>query len=739
MGDRCLAIKHHLRVEPADEETVFLLGERERFMLRGRIYRLLGPLLDGRRTEAELVTALSDEASAAEVLHALGRLEERGYLAEPAPAPQSAGFWQAIGESAGRAAERLAATPVAVIAVGEDDPRALAALSDAALGALSDAGVAAAEGEPALVVVVTRDYLAGELEAWNRRALREGVRWVPIKPGGVEPWIGPVFRPGAGPCWACLAHRLRHNRPVEAYLQRRRGLAGPLLPPPVGLPAGRAAALDLAAVLVAGWIAAGGAGPLDDRLISLDLARARTAEHVVAQRPQCPACGDPEGARARAGAPVRLEPRPKRFTDDGGHRIASPEETLARTLHLVSPISGIVASLGPLEGRDHPLRPVYGATYRVCPAAGAPSFDDFHSASGGKGKTPAQARAGALSEAVERYSAVFQGDEPLIRARRAELGAAAIHPHDLQNFSDAQYSGRRAAGAAAEHPRHAAPLPFREDTAIDWAPAWSLTRDARRFLPAAYCYLHLPVPPEERFAAPSPSGHAAGNCLEEAILQGFLELVERDAVALWWYNRAARPAVDLRSFEEPYFEALSAHYRALGRRLWVLDVTTDLGIPAFVAAARAADTGRLTLGFGCHLEARLGVQRALTELNQLFDPRDRARAAWQDVVSGGANHVRPAEGAPPRRCGDHEGAPSDDLRDDVRACVARAARAGLETVVLDQTRPDTGLSAVKVVVPGLRHIWPRFGPGRLYDVPVRLGWLPRPTREEDLNPVPLVM
>ncbi|WP_438028921.1 TOMM precursor leader peptide-binding protein [Sorangium sp. So ce233] len=738
MGDRCLAIKHHLRVEPADEETVFLVGERERFMLRGRIYRLLGPLLDGRRTEAELVAALSGAASAAEVRYALGRLEERGYLDEPAPAPECAGFWQALGERAGRAAERLAATPVSVIAVGGDDPRAPGALAGALCDALSAAGVAVGD-EPALVVVLTGDYLAVELDAWNRRALREAVRWVPVKPGGVEPWIGPVFRPGAGPCWACLAHRLRHNRPVEAYLERRRGLAGPPLPPLVGLPAGRAAALDLTAVLVARWIAAGGAGLLDDRLISLDLAGARTAEHVVARRPQCPACGDPEGARARAGAPVRLDPRPKRFTDDGGHRIAFPEETLARALHLVSPISGIVASLGPVDGRDHPLRPVYGATYRVCPAAGSPSFDDFHRASGGKGKTPAQARAAALSEAVERYSAVFQGDEPLIRARRAELGAAAVHPHDLQNFSEAQYSGRRAASAAAEDPRQAVPLPFHEDAAIDWAPAWSLTRDERRFLPAAYCYLHVPVPPEERFGSLNPSGHAAGNCLEEAILQGFLELVERDAVALWWYNRAARPAVDLRSFEEPYFEALAAHYRSLGRSLWVLDATTDLRIPAFVAVARAADTGRLTLGFGCHLEARLGVQRALTELNQLFDPRDRARAAWQEVVSGDVSYVQPAEGASPRRCGDYEGAQSDDLRDDVRACVKRAARAGLETVVLDQTRPDIGLSAVKVVVPGLRHIWPRFGPGRLYDVPVRLGWLPRPTREEDLNPVPLVM
>ncbi|AUX21847.1 hypothetical protein SOCEGT47_023420 [Sorangium cellulosum] len=730
MERRCLAIKHHLRVEPVGDETLFLVGERERFMLRGRLYRLLGPLLDGRRTEAELVAELAGAASPAEVGYALRRLEERGYLAEPAPAPGAAGFWQALGEGAGRAAERLAATPVAVTAVGGEDPRALA-------DALAEAGVVV-RSEAALVAVVTGDYLDPELEAWNRRALRDAAPWLPVKPGGVEPWAGPVFRPRAGPCWACLAQRLRHNRPVETYLERRLGRDGaPLLPPRVGLSAGRRAALGLAAVLVARWIAGGGAGPLDGRLVALDLARAQIAEHAVARRPQCPACGAPEAARARASAPVRLEPRPKRFTDDGGYRAVTPEETFARARHLISPITGIVAGLGPVAGRDHPLRPVYGAVSHACPGEEPPSFDDFHRACGGKGKTAAQARAAALCEAVERYSATFQGDEPLVRARRAELGGAAIHPHDLQHFSEAQYRDREAINASVADRRQRVPLPFREEAVIDWAPAWSLTRGERRYLPAACCYLHLPVPPEERFACVNPSGHAAGNCLEEAILQGFLELVERDAVALWWYNRVERPAVDLRSFEEPYFEALEAHYRALGRRLWVLDVTTDLGVPAFVALARAADTGRFAIGFGCHLEARLGVQRALTELNQLLDLDDRAPAPWQRALQGGAAYALPAEAAPPRTRDDYERAPGDDLLDDVLECVQRAARVGLETVVLDQTRPDTGLSAVKVVVPGLRHYWPRFGPGRLYDVPVRLGWLARPAREEDLNPAPL--
>lgn len=68
----------------------------------------------------------------------------------------------------------------------------------------------------------------------------------------------------------------------------------------------------------------------------------------------------------------------------------------------------------------------------------------------------------------------------------------------------------------------------------------------------------------------------------------------------------------------------------------------------------------------------------------------------------------------------------DDLRQDVQHCIEIAAQHGMETLVLDQTRPDIGLNVVKVIVPGMRHFWNRFAPGRLYEVPVKMGWLPAP-------------
>src|ERR1019366_7209264 len=221
---------------------------------------------------------------------------------------------------------------------------------------------------------------------------------------------------------------------------------------------------------------------------------------------------------------------------------------------------------------------------------------------------------------------------------------------------------------------------------------------------------------------------------------------------MWWYNRIRRPSVDLASFDEPYFAELQDYYRSLNRELWVLDVTGDLGIPAFAAVSRrlGAPCEDITFGFGCHLDPRLGVLRALTETNQMLptvvdrsiDPAARLKTTDEEVLSWlqTATVERHPFLFPSDRlvsAGDYQQRKTNDLRDDVETCVRLAAERGMETLVLDQTRPDIGLSVVRVVVPGMRHFWARFAPGRLYDTPVALGWLDSPLPEEDLNPIPI--
>ena len=93
----------------------------------------------------------------------------------------------------------------------------------------------------------------------------------------------------------------------------------------------------------------------------------------------------------------------------------------------------------------------------------------------------------------------------------------------------------------------------------------------------------------------------------------------------------------------------------------------------------------------------------------------------------------------PRRRDDFEQVRHDDIRDDVRDLVGRLKQRGLETIVLDHTRPDVGFPVARVVVPGLRHFWVRLAPGRLYDVPVAQGWVKQARTEDELNPIPFFL
>jgi ribosomal protein S12 methylthiotransferase accessory factor len=390
-------------------------------------------------------------------------------------------------------------------------------------------------------------------------------------------------------------------------------------------------------------------------------------------------------------------------------------------------------------------------------------FDDLNALrqnlggrSAGKGKTDIQARASAFCEAIERYSGVFHGDEIREKDSYPKMVDKAIHPNACMNFSQAQYNNRQEWNASCSGWFQKVPEPFDEEREIEWTPVWSLTHQDFKYLPTAYCYYGYPKPEKPDCWADS-NGCAAGNTIEEAILQGFMELVERDSVALWWYNRVKRPNVDLDSFKEPYFQALKDYYQTLHRELWVLDITSDLNIPVFAAITKRTDREieDIVLGYGAHFDPKIAIQRALTEVNQILPAVLSANADgstqyapsadplaldwWKIATLENQPYLVPDESIAPKVCTDYPHIWSDDLRDDVMTCKQITEKDGMEMLILDQTRLDIGLKVVKVIVPGMRHFWKRLGSGRLYEVPVQLGWLKEALEEKQLNPFPMWM
>jgi bacteriocin biosynthesis cyclodehydratase domain-containing protein len=733
-------IRSCFEVVPGGPALLFLLEEQRQVIFEGELYVRLAPLLDGTRGLGELSAALPDVAFP-QLAGALTLMERRGCLAE-AGAPPTArdAFLEAL---PGVPAPREAALSLRTLGTVPADALA-AALSADGFTVKDDAG---------LRVVQTDDYLRPELAAENEAALRDARPWMLVKPVGLVAWIGPIFVPGVTGCWSCLAQRLRANRQMENYVTERSGEGGPLVTSRSFSPSTLESAVRLASLELLRFTQAQGAGDLSGRMLSMDLMERTSREHVLVRRPQCRSCGDPAAAVPR---PVVIAERLKRHRADGGHRAYRPEETLARFEHHVSPILGAVTDLRPALGKYHPeLTPAFVAGHNFSMGVDSVVFlrESLRGMSGGKGASPVQAKVSGLCEALERYSGLWTGDEPVQRGSYAELGAKAIHPNACMGFSDAQFAERETWNAAQAQPISRCvlvPRPFDEQLELDWTPLWSLTKNEERLLPSAYCYYGHPEF-SGRWSIPDSNGCAAGNTTEEAILQGFLELVERDAVALWWYNRIPRRGVDLASFDIPYLRAIQDHYRTIGRSLWVLDITSDLGITTMACVSKKmyGPTEDLLVGFGSHFDPSVALLRAITEVNQFLPSvshmrpdgttvylfgDELARHWWTTARLADLPYLAPDPKQAPGRTGDFVDPSTDDLAEDVRRCVAVAEKAGLEVLVLDQTRPDIGLNVVRVAAPGICHFWRRFGFPRLSEVPVKMGWLDRPKAPSEMNP-----
>jgi oxazoline/thiazoline synthase len=714
-------------------DAVCLYSEDRKFFLHGELYCAIATAIGkGGKSFAELAQELAKNFPGDKIEEALKRLMERRYIvpASPSAAAPVDGYWASLGLPPGVAEQNLANCRVRVEAIDVQGAVELGA-------ALTALGVQVVKRSGDLTVTLVNDYLDRRLAELNRQRVAEGTPWLPVQPSGAFPLVGPVFDPGRTACWNCLFDRMIRNREIKGFLDRdaaRTVAVSPLAHNTLGQ-----SSIQFAALEVAKAIATGFRTELNDHIISHDLLGPSIAKHYVAKRPQCPICGnkkliDPR----RAPEPIELSGGAKLVMTSGGYRTVSSRSTVARFRKHVSPLTGVLTRLERIEA-DLPMNTNFFAQHNFsAPARSIGQLrEGLSGGSFGKGSTAEQAEASALMEAIERYSGIFQGDEIRVTRRFADFAPGdAIAPNDVLLFSDTQ---RQVDLALPEGAEQTAPTPFDPSAEIEWSPVWSL-RDGRfKYLPTSLIYFFYSGP--GAFQADS-NGCAAGNTLEEAIVQGFLELVERDAYAIWWYNRSQRAEVDFSQFNDSYISDLKAQLADTGRKLWVLDVTSDLGIPTYVAILHWMQNGQenIEFGSGAHFDKRIAMLRTLTELNQFLSI---------GLMGGGSGEKPSLDGTTPLHLPDYpflnpddtvkipstsDFGPLDTTRDQVLACVEIAKRAGLDFLVLNQTRPDVEVPVVRVIVPGLRHFYRRFGPGRLYDVPVKLGLRDQPIPESELTP-----
>ncbi len=652
----------------------------------------------------------------------------------------------------GEVEQKLTGCRIAVMSASQDE--AVLRATDAIKPCLEQNGLQVVEFEEAsLVVVVVDDYLRRTLSETNARMRRDGKSWLLFKAGGSVPLVGPIFHPQRTPCWNCLClqmqeHRTGDNivklgtdaaRPARAYTTATINIA-------VGL-----AALELSRALSAPQ-----SSLLESHVLSFDLNQRAFSQHMVRRLSHCEVCANtesPESKLTRAKLPLEMSAGRVLGSPDGGWRTRTAEQVVAKLSAYVSPLTGIISGIEDRSLADG--LPVFTALQsnprvigpRQNRTLGRPN------AAAGKGMTAVQAKASCLAEAMERYLGGFTGSEPRMRGPWDAVKDAAPHPYSFLNYSEHQYDIRTDWNKTCDDFNWIGER-FDESRSIEWTPAWSMTNGALRWLPTRACYYNyvdgvVAEEEENKFCAGDSNGCASGSTLEEAIVQGFFELVERDAVALWWYSRVRRPAFDLNELKDPFVQRVRAHCTKLNLELAVLDITNDLALPVAVAVAFNKATGKsISFGLGSHFDPKIAVSRALSEINQMLTlefedivdlkngPNDEQNTSFVRWMKNHSVETDPYCLFDGRVSVSQYATPKiDNLKQAVDHCVRVVSDRGFDMIILDLSRSEIDFAAARVVVPGLRHFWARLREGRLYQTPVELGWLTRPLKESELNPV----
>jgi len=238
------------------------------------------------------------------------------------------------------------------------------------------------------------------------------------------------------------------------------------------------------------------------------------------------------------------------------------------------------------------------------------------------------------------------------------------------------------------------------------------------WLPADIC-VRRPLAGRD-FAPPYPLsiGSAAGVSRDAAALHGLLELIERDATSLWW--RGGMPA---RSIPPQHAASVAAeellkqlrHGIATPRRTWLLDITTDIGVPCVVAVSCRPDGAGFAFGLAARPLLETAARSAIVEMCQL-ELADAVvatkRSARGDSALNAQDRIHLQRAAihvdrckllhPIEEQIDHLTIRATEEGVIFEIIAERLSEIGVETFCIDLTRQQFAVPVVRVIAPGLQ-------------------------------------
>jgi ribosomal protein S12 methylthiotransferase accessory factor len=617
-------------------------------------------------------------------------------------------------------------------------------------------------------------------DAWSPKMLQEvnqccrqaGVALLPVYTQFAEGLIGPCVMPQQTGCANCAevrklgatASEIDHELCYQYLYEGRK--------PPTAQPWLSSFSLAVLAALVEQEICAYllKREPLrtDCALLTLSLETLECIRHPFLPYPACPACGTLVRDEPLL-ANIALQPCPK--ADASTYRISQPLASVEKILSTyLDPRTGLVCSLAS-ENRNL-LPTVLSQLYAEA--------DERAETATGTGCTlrPVQSKLVSVLEAVERYAGLRPRCKyTLVQASYQQLvqqGQLALDLTTLGLHSPEQYAWH-------QQDHHCRSLvPYDPGQMCHWVWGYSFQHQAPMLVPEHCAYYGVPISAENpAFVFDVSNGCALGNCLEEAIFHGMMEVIERDAFLITWYAQLGLPRLDLASITDPMIRLLVEHLQYhSGYTIHAWNMTLDHAMPCLCLLAidehNREGVPKAHLATGSHPHPEQALLRALRELTAVLttasDLLQEHRTEAQEMLTD-ANLVQIMDQHPlvyylpeaferlhflyhtqqPQtfqqafeNVYQHPTA-SLDLRDDLESLISLYLKHNIDVIVVDQTAPEhlpCGLRCVKVLMPGMLPM--TFGQQnrrvtgfvRLHQLPLTLGYQSHPLTMAELNPHP---
>lgn len=302
----------------------------------------------------------------------------------------------------------------------------------------------------------------------------------------------------------------------------------------------------------------------------------------------------------------------------------------------------------------------------------------------GKGGTPDQARASALMELVERFSFFsFMRENKFLETTYSTIKDHALPFHYIP------------LSVHDPDPETGAALKLFENLPLTWTKALDIKTGKDLHVPIGWFYtIH------------EYNGPAAGNSVEEALLQGLCEVVERHVSSIISHEKRSTPTISLESIEDPAGRELIQKFQQNGIKLYLKDFSLDTGIPTVGALAYDPSTfphsSEIIFTAGTTTSPEKSVIRALTEIAQLagdFENRTTYSPTLPKFVElQEASYVTSDE-----KVVDLQSLPDltdNNLKVEIDRCVEALSRIGLDVFAVDMTHPSLKIPVAYTVIPG---------------------------------------